>query len=150
MPRRVIRSTLHGETHNIQAAAEGGDMIRAAIAHIDNKLGDKELFTTYIWESQTATAMRHYCLTDCDITASTLHNTDNPSGKDKLNIEIRSLRQTLWRTISGERIDPRITDGIPDKTSDRCPWMGTAVMLAYPLTKTSAPHMISAFDRRDY
>ena len=35
---KAIRSTLQGETLNIQASVEGGDLIRVAIAHIDNLL----------------------------------------------------------------------------------------------------------------
>ena len=44
--KRMIRSPLQCEMYNLQACAEGGDMIRAAIGHIDNKLGEKELEET--------------------------------------------------------------------------------------------------------
>lgn len=114
--RRIIRSRLQGETYNLQAWAEGGDMVRAAIAHIDNKLGEKQLFTTYDWESQSASAMRHLWLTCCDSTASSLYNTANPAGQDKrLNIEIRSLRQTLWRTLLEKGWIRQLKLGIGDK-----------------------------------
>ena len=81
--QHMIRSTLRGEMYNIQAAAEGGNTIRAAIAHIDNKLGQQELFTIYKWESQSAVSVRDLWLTDCDNIASSLHNAAKPSGQDK-------------------------------------------------------------------
>ena len=53
------------------------------------------------------------------------------------------LRAMLWRTEDGEVIDPRVTDKRPEKTSDRCLWIDTAVMLADPLAKTDAPRDIT-------
>ena len=148
--REAIRSTLQGETLNIQGSAEGGDLLRAAIAHTDNQLppkkstsGGKKL-TTHDWESKVTASMWHIWLTDCDSTASSLHNTATPAGQDKwLNTEIKGLRGTLWRTDDGDRIDPRVTDKRPEKTSDRCLWIDTAVMLADPWTKTNVSNDIT-------
>ena len=72
--------------------------------------------------------MRHVWLTDCDSTASSLHNTAKPAGQDQgLNQEIKEMRGQLWRTEDGERVDPRVTDKRPEKTSDKCLWIDTAV-----------------------
>ena len=72
--RRMIRPTLQGETYNLQASVEGGDMIRAAIVHIDNKLGEKIFSQLMIgnhkqqrrcdtYGGQIATAqLRHYTI----------------------------------------------------------------------------------------
>ena len=99
---------------------------------------DGKKLTTHDWESKAAASMRYIWLADCDSTASSLHNTATPAGQDKrLNIEIKGLKATLWRTEDGDRIDPRVTDKPPEKTSDRCLWIDTAVMLADPLTKTN-------------
>ena len=84
---KAIRSTLQGETLNIQASVEGGDLIRVAIAHIDNLLrfngvkGRKP--TTRDLESKATSSMRHVWLTDCDSTASSLHNTAKPVVQDQ-------------------------------------------------------------------
>ena len=98
------------------------------------------MFETYDWESQSASAVQHLWLTSCDSTASSLHATANPAGQDKrLNIEYRSLRQTRWRTLSGERMDPtveRARGRRPEIINDRCLWVDKAVMLGEPWTKT--------------
>ena len=39
--RRHGKSDSKGATYNLQAAVEEGERIRAAIAHIDNKLGER-------------------------------------------------------------------------------------------------------------
>ena len=65
---KAIRSTLQGETLNIQASVEGGDLVRAAIVHIRNLLwfnGAKgRKLTARDLESKAASSMRHVWLTD--------------------------------------------------------------------------------------
>lgn len=143
--RPPLRSTLQDGTLNINATAQCGDSLRAAIAHIDNKLPSMKapcgkVLPAHEWESKIAAPMKHMWFTDCDSTSSSLRNTATPSGQNqRLNIEIKARRAQLWRTEDGEIIDPRVTEKRLERTSDRCLWVDTAAMSADPLTKTDVP-----------
>ena len=48
----------------------------------------------------------------------------------RLGIELRSLRQNLWRERGKAVINPRMLEDRPEPLSDLCRWIDTKVMVA--------------------
>jgi hypothetical protein len=128
--KRVCRSTVQAETYTIQLGVEHGDVMRAAFADMYGKLDKKH------WEDSAASFVPMLWLTDCQSAAGALNNPILPKVADKrLGIELASMRQSLWRSKHGGRIDPRLVDQQPEDITDRCKWTDTSVMIADCLTK---------------
>jgi hypothetical protein len=130
--KRVTRATVQGETYNLQSGVEFGDVMRAAIADMHDRLDRND------WERTSSMFMKHVWCTDCKSSEAALCNPVMGKIQDKrLGIEFAALRQSLWR-VEGQALgDPRLCDALPDRAiaTDICRWIDTDVMLADPLTK---------------
>ena len=61
----------------------------------------------------------------------------------RLDIEVASLRQSLWR-IPGEVVWlSGLDEKQPEETTDSIRWIDTDIMLAYPLTKSMTSEMLT-------
>ena len=139
--KRVVRSTLQGESYALQNGVESGDIIRAAIAYMYGVIGRD-------WEADAAAFMKHVWVSDCESVVSALQRPVLGKIQDKrLGIELAAMRQSLWRTPGTAKGDPRMDDEKPTDVTDIVYWVDTDVMLADPLTKKmDAKKMWDALD----
>jgi hypothetical protein len=129
--KRVVRSTFQAEAYSLQAGVEEGDRMRAAFVSAKGLLSKD-------WEASAAANMRQIWYTDCkSLEATLVKEAIGTKYEDKrLNIELASLRQSLWRA-PGETVgNPAYVDHMPKDATDVIRWIDTDVMLADPLTKS--------------
>ena len=90
------------------------------------------------WEATSAKFVKEIWMTDCKSLELTLSNPKcHKHSEKRLNIEIVSLRQKLWRKAGEKAGDPFYGDYKPadDQLTDIVRWVDTDVMIADPLTK---------------
>jgi hypothetical protein len=128
--KRVCRSTFRAETHGMIYATEASDRIRAILADIRGVLADKRPSAT--WEHVCVQVVKNVWFTDCQ----SLHDylmcpVANGSEDKRLEIDLESLRESLW-----EWPDGRPKDSITEGQTDHPRWIDTSAMLCDPLTKS--------------
>ena len=111
---------------------EASDKIRAIMADLRGMLTDLKAPDT--WESVSHQLVKNVWLTDCQ----SLHDylispTPNGSEDKRLEIDLESLRESLW-----EWPDGRPKDALTDGQTDRPRWIDTSAMICDPLTKTGS------------
>ena len=128
--KRVCRSTFRAETHGMIYATEASDKVRAILADLRGQLEDIKAPAT--WESRSAELTKNVWMTDCQSLHDYLVSTVANGSEDKrLEIDLESLRESLW-----EWPDGRPKDAITDGQTDRPRWIDTSTMLCDPLTKS--------------
>ena len=132
--KRVCRSTMQAETLSTCAGSEEAQHLRAVLFDCEQPMDLKT------WTAQTAASRQVVMLTDCkSLETSLTRLTSTGIITDKrLSIDLRGLRQDLWRRKGEDVGDPYRIETIPNQNeaTDILLWIDTAIMLADPLTKS--------------
>ena len=129
--KRVCRSTMQAETYSMQLGVETTDALRASFADMHEQLEPDG------WEDSASRFVKAAWLTDCKSAVTALQRPVLAKVQHKrFGIELASLRQSLWRSAKGGRIDPRLVDHSPSDATDTVRWVDTLVMLSDCLTKS--------------
>ena len=127
---RTCRSTFRAETHGMIYAKEASDHIRAMITDMRGK------FDKSNWEAACAREVHNVWLTDCQSLRDYLINPIAAGSEDKrLEIDLESLRESLWEDTNG-----RPKDEITEDQTDKPRWIDTSCMICDPMTKAGSAH----------
>jgi hypothetical protein len=131
--RRVCRSTLQSETLSMIAGCEAATQLRAVLADCYKPLNMS------CWEAEAAATRQCVWVTDCKSLETTLTRpaTSQMVADKRLNIDLKALRQDLWREQGQEIGDPLGNEQLPNPltATDIIRWIDTTIMIADPLTK---------------